>query len=138
MQRLVLRKTAAKTSTLRSLLSCGTLLSSLYLCSSALAAQAPGTQQAQQAQQQWLLQQMRVGEAMFREELFNDALARLELIAPNHPQVLVGKIRQALRAAAALPSPLRGPVLCSQGRHCRISSATGRGSATSSAATPAK
>jgi thioredoxin-like negative regulator of GroEL len=102
MQRLVLRKTAAKTSTLRSLLTCGALLSSLYLCSSALAAQAPDTQQAQQ---QWLLQQMRVGEAMFREELINDSLARLELIAPNHPQVLVGKIRQALRADPARQDP---------------------------------
>ena len=102
MQRLVLRKTAVKTSTLRSLLTCGTLLSSLYLCSSALAAQAPGSQQAQQ---QWLLQQMRVGEAMFREELIDDSLARLELIAPNHPQVLVGKIRQALRADPARQDP---------------------------------
>ncbi|HCS41849.1 MAG TPA: cellulose biosynthesis protein BcsC [Pseudomonas sp.] len=102
MQRLVLRKTAAKTSTLRSLLACGALLSSLYLCSSALAAQAPDTQQAQQ---QWLLQQMRVGEALFREELINDSLARLELIAPNHPQVLVGKIRQALRADPARQDP---------------------------------
>lgn len=105
MQRLVLRKTAAKTSTLRSLLTCGTLLSSLYLCPSILAAQAPGTQQAQQAQQQWLLQQIRVGEAMYREELINDSLARLELIAPNHPQVLVGKIRQALRTDPARQDP---------------------------------
>ncbi|VVQ07672.1 cellulose synthase complex outer membrane protein BcsC [Pseudomonas fluorescens] len=102
MQRLVLRKTAAKTFTLRSLLTCGTLLSSLYLCPSILAAQAPGTQQAQQ---QWLLQQMRVGEAMYREELINDSLARLDLIAPNHPQVLVGKIRQALRTDPARQDP---------------------------------
>ena len=30
---------------------------------------------------------------------------------------------QALRDEAALPAALRGPVLCSQGLHCRISSA---------------
>jgi predicted Zn-dependent protease len=104
MRRIVLRKTAVNTSTLRSLLTCGTLLSSLYLCSSALAAQAPDTQQVQQ---QWLLQQMRVGEAMLREELTNDSLARLELIAPNHPQVLVGKIRQALRSDPARQDPVK-------------------------------
>src|SRR3546814_6268538 len=50
----------------------------------------------QQEQQQWLLQQMRIGEAVHRDDLVRDSLARLELIAPDHPQVLVGKIRQAL------------------------------------------
>ncbi|WP_426143353.1 cellulose synthase complex outer membrane protein BcsC [Pseudomonas sp. DWP3-1-2] len=50
----------------------------------------------QQQQQQWLLQQMRMGEALQRDDLVRDSLARLELIAPDHPQVLVGEIRQAL------------------------------------------
>jgi len=51
---------------------------------------------SQQQQQQWLLQQMRMGEALQRDDLVRDSLARLELIAPDHPQVLVGEIRQAL------------------------------------------
>ena len=49
-----------------------------------------------QEQQQWLLEQVRVGEAMYREDLVRDSLARLELIAPNNPQALVATIRQAL------------------------------------------
>lgn len=49
-----------------------------------------------QDQQQWLLGQVRLGEAMYREDLVRDSLARLESIAPEHPQVLVGGIRQAL------------------------------------------
>lgn len=49
-----------------------------------------------QDQQQWLLGQVRLGEAMNREDLVRDSLARLESIAPEHPQVLVGGIRQAL------------------------------------------
>lgn len=50
----------------------------------------------QQEQQQWLLLQMRVGEALSRDDLTRDSLARLQLIEPDHPQVLVGEIRQAL------------------------------------------
>jgi Flp pilus assembly protein TadD len=50
----------------------------------------------QQEQQQWLLQQMRIGEALQREDLVRDSLARLKLIAPDNPQVLVAEIRQAL------------------------------------------
>lgn len=49
-----------------------------------------------QEQQQWLLEQVRVGEALFREDLVRDSLARLQLIAPNNPQALVASIRQAL------------------------------------------
>ncbi|WP_257230309.1 cellulose synthase complex outer membrane protein BcsC [Pseudomonas sp. SbOxS1] len=63
------------------------------LSGAALAATAPVTQQEQQ---QWLLQQMRIGEALQREDLVRDSLARLRLIAPDNPQVLVGDIRQAL------------------------------------------
>lgn len=50
----------------------------------------------QPEQQQWLLEQMRIGEALSRDDLTRDSLARLQLIAPNHPQVLVAEVRQAL------------------------------------------
>ena len=49
-----------------------------------------------QEQQQWLLEQVRIGEAMYREDLVRASLARLQLIAPNNPQALVASIRQAL------------------------------------------
>ena len=49
-----------------------------------------------QEQQQWLLEQVRIGEAMYREDLVRASLARLQLIAPNDPQALVASIRQAL------------------------------------------
>ena len=49
-----------------------------------------------QEQQQWLLEQVRVGEAMYREDLVRASLARLQLIAPNNPQALVASIRQAI------------------------------------------
>lgn len=47
-------------------------------------------------QRQRIMEQMRVGEALYREDLVRDALARLNLIAPDQPQVLVAGIRQAL------------------------------------------
>ena len=49
-----------------------------------------------QEQQQWLLEQVRIGEALYREDLVRDSLARLQLIAPNNPQALAASIRQAL------------------------------------------
>ena len=49
-----------------------------------------------QDQQQWLLEQVRIGEALYREDLVRHSLARLSLIAPNNPQALVASIRQAL------------------------------------------
>ena len=49
-----------------------------------------------QEQQQWLLEQVHIGEAMYREDLVRDSLARLQLISPNNPQALVASIRQAL------------------------------------------
>jgi predicted Zn-dependent protease len=64
-----------------------------YLAGPAFAAPVS---QTPQDQQQWLLQQMRVGEAMYRQDLVRDSLARLELIAPEHPQVLVGEVSQVL------------------------------------------
>ncbi|WP_312830576.1 cellulose synthase complex outer membrane protein BcsC [Pseudomonas rhodesiae] len=47
-------------------------------------------------QQQWLLEQIRIGEAQYREDLVHNSLARLELIAPDNPQVKVSEVRQAL------------------------------------------
>jgi Flp pilus assembly protein TadD len=47
-------------------------------------------------QQRWLLEQIRIGEAQYREDLVHDSLARLELIAPNTPQLKVAQVRQAL------------------------------------------
>ncbi|KQQ65537.1 cellulose synthase [Pseudomonas sp. Leaf127] len=75
---------------------CTLLLS--CLSAAALAAEAP---QSGSEQQQWLLQQMRMGEALYRDDVVNDALARLELVAPQHPQVLLGKLVQALANPAA-------------------------------------
>lgn len=49
-----------------------------------------------QEQQQWLLEQVRIGEAMYREDLVRDSLARLQLISPNNPQALVASIRRGL------------------------------------------
>lgn len=47
-------------------------------------------------QQRWLLEQIRIGEAQHREDLVHDSLARLELIAPDNPQLKVAQVRQAL------------------------------------------
>lgn len=49
-----------------------------------------------QDQQQWLLEQVRIGEALYRDDLVRDSLARLWLIAPNNPQALAASVRQAL------------------------------------------
>lgn len=49
-----------------------------------------------QDQQQWLLEQVRIGEALYRDDLVRDSLARLSLIAPNNPQALAAAVRQAL------------------------------------------
>lgn len=47
----------------------------------------------------WLLEQIRLGESMHREDLVSDSLYRLEKIAPQDPRLLVSRIRQALRQA---------------------------------------
>lgn len=47
--------------------------------------------------QQQLLEQVRVGEATNREDLVRQSLYRLELIAPDDPQVIAAKMRYALR-----------------------------------------
>ena len=49
-----------------------------------------------QDQQQWLLEQVRIGEALYQEDLVRDSLARLWLIAPDNPQALAASVRQAL------------------------------------------
>ncbi|WP_231667367.1 cellulose synthase complex outer membrane protein BcsC [Pseudomonas quasicaspiana] len=82
---------------LKALAMCGALSLSCWYGTALSATVAP----APQDQQQWLLQQARIGEALYRDDLVRDALARLELIDPNHPQVLVGKIRQALADKSA-------------------------------------
>lgn len=45
----------------------------------------------------WLLQQVRVGEATNKTDLVSQSLYRLEKIAPNNPQVLAAQIRLSLR-----------------------------------------
>lgn len=48
-------------------------------------------------QRQWLLEQIRLGEAMQRETLVDDAVARLRLLNPQDPEALAAAIRQAVR-----------------------------------------
>lgn len=91
MQRVAVLKTRLK----KLAIHCILLLSApalSWLDGSALAAQSS----TQQDQQQWLLEQMRIGEALSRDDLTRASLARLQLIAPDHPQVLVAEIRQGL------------------------------------------
>ncbi len=47
--------------------------------------------------QEWLLEQIRVGEATRKDDLIKQSLYRLDLIAPDSPEVLGAHIRQALR-----------------------------------------
>lgn len=49
------------------------------------------------APETWLLEQVRVGEATHRDDLVRQSLYRLELIAPQNPQVLSARLRLALR-----------------------------------------
>lgn len=44
----------------------------------------------------WLLEQVRVGESVHRDDLVSQSLYRLEKIAPDNPQVLAAQIRLAL------------------------------------------
>lgn len=54
-------------------------------------------QTAEVAPLDWLLQQVRVGEATNKFDLVSQSLYRLEKIAPDNPQVLAAQIRQDLR-----------------------------------------
>ena len=53
-----------------------------------------------QDQQQWLLEQVRIGEALYREDLVRDSLARLSLIIEAHFRGSTATI-DVLRARAA-------------------------------------
>lgn len=68
------------------------LLGTLQGVSPALA--QPGVQEGQQ---QRLIEQIRVGEALYRDDLVRDSLTRLESIAPDSPEALAAGIRLALR-----------------------------------------
>ncbi|MGH8483354.1 MAG: cellulose synthase complex outer membrane protein BcsC, partial [Pseudomonas sp.] len=48
-------------------------------------------------QREWLMQQIRLGEATHRENLVEDSLARLRLLEPNNLDALSASIRQAVR-----------------------------------------
>lgn len=48
-------------------------------------------------QREWLMQQIRLGEATHRENLVEDSLARLRLLEPNNLDALAASIRQAVR-----------------------------------------
>ncbi|CAM3391304.1 cellulose synthase complex outer membrane protein BcsC [Pseudomonas plecoglossicida] len=48
-------------------------------------------------QRQWLLEQVRIGEALHRDDLVHDALARLRLLDPRNPDALLAALSLALR-----------------------------------------
>ena len=48
-------------------------------------------------QRQWLLEQVRIGEALHRDDLIHDALARLRLLEPRNPDALLASLSLALR-----------------------------------------
>ncbi|WP_434030478.1 cellulose synthase complex outer membrane protein BcsC [[Pseudomonas] boreopolis] len=79
------------------------------VCAQALPAVPAGTVPEQR---QWLLQQVRIGEATGRQELIEDALARLRLLAPDDRATMVAILevqlsRQKLDDAAATLQRLR-------------------------------
>ncbi|TQI78196.1 tetratricopeptide repeat protein [Serratia fonticola] len=49
------------------------------------------------APEQWLLEQVRIGEASHKDELIRQSLYRLELMDPNNPDVISARMRLALR-----------------------------------------
>ena len=57
----------------------------------------PKTYAAPTAQQQQLLEQVRLGESTHREDLVRQSLYRLELIDPNNPEVIAARQRYLLR-----------------------------------------
>ncbi|MFJ4353737.1 cellulose synthase complex outer membrane protein BcsC [Pseudomonas sp. NPDC089428] len=48
-------------------------------------------------QRQWLLEQVRIGEALHRDDLIHDALARLRLLEPRNPDAMLAALSLALR-----------------------------------------
>lgn len=61
----------------------------------------PMAQAANSPQQQLLLEQVRLGESMQREDLVRQSLYRLELIDPNNPDVIAARLRYLLRQGDA-------------------------------------
>ncbi|ADO46491.1 cellulose synthase complex outer membrane protein BcsC [[Enterobacter] lignolyticus] len=57
----------------------------------------PAAWAATPSAQQQLLEQVRLGEASKRDDLVRQSLYRLELIAPNDPQVIAARLRYLLR-----------------------------------------
>ncbi|MHB0818541.1 cellulose synthase complex outer membrane protein BcsC [Stutzerimonas stutzeri] len=68
----------------------------LLLLSSVCWGQTDGPRDGAQ-QVAWLLAQTRAGEALNRDDLIDDALTRLRLVAPEHPRTLLAEMRLALR-----------------------------------------
>jgi len=63
----------------------------------AVACQAAAQPKDATEQRQWLLDQVRRGEALHRDDLVRDALGRLQLLEPRNPQVLLAALSLALR-----------------------------------------
>ncbi|MBL1379043.1 cellulose synthase complex outer membrane protein BcsC [Zobellella iuensis] len=49
-------------------------------------------------QREWLLERLRTGQAIYRDDIVRDALGRLELIAPDHPDVVLTRLSMLLQA----------------------------------------
>ncbi|TXI29874.1 MAG: cellulose biosynthesis protein BcsC [Aquipseudomonas alcaligenes] len=62
-----------------------------------LTGQLAAQPQDRQEQRQWLLEQIRIGEATHRDDLLRDSLGRLRLIDPHNTEVLLAALRLALR-----------------------------------------
>lgn len=56
-----------------------------------------GTVMAQPAMEQQLLNQVQRGEALYRDDIIEDALSRLYRISPQNPEGLLAEIRLAVR-----------------------------------------
>ncbi|WP_282361555.1 cellulose synthase complex outer membrane protein BcsC [Pseudomonas sp. PS01300] len=65
----------------------------LTMMSCAVAAQPTDREE----QRQWLLEQMRIGEALHRDDLVHNALARLNLLESRNPDALLAALNLALR-----------------------------------------
>ncbi|AQZ95720.1 cellulose synthase complex outer membrane protein BcsC [Halopseudomonas phragmitis] len=74
------------------------LLATWVLLLSGLSSTAVAQPDAAVDQQQWLVERLRTGQAMYRDDLVEDALGRLELIAPEHPDVVITRLTQELQA----------------------------------------
>ncbi|HDS1819850.1 TPA: cellulose biosynthesis protein BcsC [Pseudomonas putida] len=62
-----------------------------------VACQAAAQPKDANEQRQWLLDQVRRGEALHRDDLVRDALGRLQLLEPRNPDVLLAALNLALR-----------------------------------------